>query len=62
MIEYLKISGIIDARKYGHKDDYDVLAPDGGPCAVYNMNNHTWLSCLHTDDDESGQWMGRQDH
>lgn len=30
------------------------------PCAVYNMNNHTWLSACTLDDDESGQWMGRQ--
>ena len=30
------------------------------PCAVYNMNNRTWLSAYILDDDESGKWVRRQ--
>ena len=50
MIEYLKISGIIDARKYGHKDDYDVDGDflDGvSLCSVQHEQPYMAV-CLHT--------------
>ena len=50
MIEYLKISGIIDGRKYGHKDDYDVDGDflDGvSLCSVQHEQPYMAV-CLHT--------------
>lgn len=50
MIEYLKISGIIDARKYGHEDDYDVDGAilDGVSLCSVQREQPYMAVCLHT--------------